>query len=66
MKKGKAPLRTFGDLLQFYEFKQDVERTEATASTPPVEEQSQASVETKPQEVPQETGREPSADQTSS
>jgi uncharacterized protein len=66
MKAGKAPMRTFGDLLQFYELKQDTQRAEATAATPPAEEQVQASVETKPQETPQEPGREPSADQTSS
>lgn len=29
MKKGKAPLRTFGDLMQFYQFKQEEHRKPA-------------------------------------
>jgi hypothetical protein len=36
MKKGKEPLRTFGDLLQFYELKQEP-RVAPKSSQPPAE-----------------------------
>jgi hypothetical protein len=36
MKKGKAPLRSFGDLLQFYELKHD-EPADGAAAPPPAE-----------------------------
>jgi hypothetical protein len=34
MKEGKAPLRTFGDLLQFYQFKQAPAKAEEPAPKP--------------------------------
>lgn len=50
MKTGKSPLRTFGDLMQFYQFQQDQQKAAATGSESPQESPPPAPPEQKPQD----------------
>jgi hypothetical protein len=61
MKQGKEPLRTFGDLLQFYELQTKAEEP-PPAETQPVE---TPTAERQPADAPSAAAIEPSADSSS-